>query len=208
MYVDMVAERFFFLMIRRPPRSTLFPYTTLFRSDVQSQEAKCPLLCASATVPEHPCHEPDVARPQSGHGIGAMVRIADTIGFDEPKGTVEVPDRGRVRHRVKRSGKGIDFGGQKERDLKPEDVLQYRRAVWELAGDPAPRLGCECCPATPGEACGDRAKEHAAGSEELPARPRVVAMVVNKVRRVHSHLVLTHRHLVVCWCHRMASFLA
>src|SRR3712207_8421591 len=26
-------SRFFFLMIRRPPRSTLFPYTTLFRSD-------------------------------------------------------------------------------------------------------------------------------------------------------------------------------
>src|SRR2546422_6234085 len=25
---------FFFLMIRRPPRSTLFPYTTLFRSDI------------------------------------------------------------------------------------------------------------------------------------------------------------------------------
>src|SRR3712207_7076346 len=25
-------RRFFFLMIRRPPRSTLFPYTTLFRS--------------------------------------------------------------------------------------------------------------------------------------------------------------------------------
>src|SRR3712207_8671794 len=24
----------FFLMIRRPPRSTLFPYTTLFRSDL------------------------------------------------------------------------------------------------------------------------------------------------------------------------------
>src|SRR2546422_10524554 len=36
---------FFFLMIRRPPRSTLFPYTTLFRS---------------ATVPAH---------PQSGAGI-------------------------------------------------------------------------------------------------------------------------------------------
>src|SRR5260370_40313867 len=26
---------FFFLMIRRPPRSTLFPYTTLFRSGVE-----------------------------------------------------------------------------------------------------------------------------------------------------------------------------
>src|SRR3712207_8900733 len=28
----MVRSYFFFLMIRRPPRSTLFPYTTLFRS--------------------------------------------------------------------------------------------------------------------------------------------------------------------------------
>src|SRR2546426_5863952 len=28
------AFYFFFLMIRRPPRSTLFPYTTLFRSHV------------------------------------------------------------------------------------------------------------------------------------------------------------------------------
>src|SRR5437588_3367932 len=27
---------FFFLMIRRPPRSTLFPYTTLFRSPPRS----------------------------------------------------------------------------------------------------------------------------------------------------------------------------
>src|SRR3712207_9548345 len=31
MYVCLFAH-FFFLMIRRPPRSTLFPYTTLFRS--------------------------------------------------------------------------------------------------------------------------------------------------------------------------------
>src|SRR2546422_6240751 len=28
----MLSFLFFFLMIRRPPRSTLFPYTTLFRS--------------------------------------------------------------------------------------------------------------------------------------------------------------------------------
>src|SRR2546425_3746289 len=38
---------FFFLMIRRPPRSTLFPYTTLFRS--------------VSSIPEQvfPCHETD-----------------------------------------------------------------------------------------------------------------------------------------------------
>src|SRR3712207_6890236 len=29
---------FFFLMIRRPPRSTLFPYTTLFRSRLEGVE--------------------------------------------------------------------------------------------------------------------------------------------------------------------------
>src|SRR2546430_12624644 len=29
---SMMSVSFFFLMIRRPPRSTLFPYTTLFRS--------------------------------------------------------------------------------------------------------------------------------------------------------------------------------
>src|SRR5256885_7160532 len=33
---------FFFLMIRRPPRSTLFPYTTLFRS---SQPPAAPKRC-------------------------------------------------------------------------------------------------------------------------------------------------------------------
>src|SRR3712207_9134564 len=39
-------------MIRRPPRSTLFPYTTLFRSwvdDEQGPDAK--LLCVPATDP-------------------------------------------------------------------------------------------------------------------------------------------------------------
>src|SRR2546425_8999704 len=34
-----VISLFFFLMIRRPPRSTLFPYTTLFRSRRAGQAA-------------------------------------------------------------------------------------------------------------------------------------------------------------------------
>src|SRR6185503_21017567 len=32
---------FFFLMIRRPPRSTLFPYTTLFRSSCPGRGVWC-----------------------------------------------------------------------------------------------------------------------------------------------------------------------
>src|SRR5580765_5996711 len=43
--------RFFFLMIRRPPRSTLFPYTTLFRSP-----SRCRAWCTRRGVvpPERP----------------------------------------------------------------------------------------------------------------------------------------------------------
>src|SRR5688572_33383070 len=40
----------FFLMIRRPPRSTLFPYTTLFRS----------VLAGSRTLVEAELHKGDV----------------------------------------------------------------------------------------------------------------------------------------------------
>src|SRR5438445_9505309 len=37
---------FFFLMIRRPPRSTLFPYTTLFRSGDDVHRAAFPTIAA------------------------------------------------------------------------------------------------------------------------------------------------------------------
>src|SRR5216684_9273047 len=40
MLLTFVFSLFFFLMIRRPPRSTLFPYTTLFRSLVRQQPAR------------------------------------------------------------------------------------------------------------------------------------------------------------------------
>src|SRR2546422_7184796 len=42
---------FFFLMIRRPPRSTLFPYTTLFRSEPARQQREH-LLCPAPRGPE------------------------------------------------------------------------------------------------------------------------------------------------------------
>src|SRR3712207_7329676 len=45
---------FFFLMIRRPPRSTLFPYTTLFRSS----PIYFSLLSILSTVPLYQCSFP------------------------------------------------------------------------------------------------------------------------------------------------------
>src|SRR2546430_15602091 len=51
---------FFFLMIRRPPRSTLFPYTTLFRSRTIAappMASECPLryLVVECTTISKPC---------------------------------------------------------------------------------------------------------------------------------------------------------
>src|SRR2546430_9387224 len=42
---------FFFLMIRRPPRSTLFPYTTLFRSPAPAAAAPSEVLINVAASP-------------------------------------------------------------------------------------------------------------------------------------------------------------
>src|SRR5215471_3700286 len=44
---------FFFLMIRRPPRSTLFPYTTLFRSLVRPVPPHAP----ADVRPDRPCDQ-------------------------------------------------------------------------------------------------------------------------------------------------------
>src|SRR5256885_16569761 len=41
---------FFFLMIRRPPRSTLFPYTTLFRSRVPGGRPCLPRAAGRSSV--------------------------------------------------------------------------------------------------------------------------------------------------------------
>src|SRR3712207_8368042 len=59
---------FFFLMIRRPPRSTLFPYTTLFRSPQRGGDGRAPEQHALApplvAVGEHVVDHPERAHHQ------------------------------------------------------------------------------------------------------------------------------------------------
>src|SRR3712207_8277066 len=45
----------FFLMIRRPPRSTLFPYTTLFRSSTTAAAWARPAPCPGVAPPGPGC---------------------------------------------------------------------------------------------------------------------------------------------------------
>src|SRR6266498_5630706 len=59
------ASFFFFLMIRRPPRSTLFPYTTLFRSTL--------LFDRLVQIGPH-WHEHGGDRPTDQHLLGVQVQ--------------------------------------------------------------------------------------------------------------------------------------
>src|SRR5690349_22247360 len=58
-------------MIRRPPRSTLFPYTTLFRSPSRDEDADCLLaLCQWALAQRDPA------------GLVAVLRVASPQAID------------------------------------------------------------------------------------------------------------------------------
>src|SRR3712207_5494410 len=63
----MIVTVFFFLMIRRPPRSTLFPYTTLFRSDRRRSRAGARHVVVERD--EHECGEPRCGPEQPEHRL-------------------------------------------------------------------------------------------------------------------------------------------
>src|SRR5260370_35388250 len=57
--MTVLGARFFFLMIRRPPRSTLFPYPTLFRSRSRRRSLRAPhrlILAPARGVDGQPPH--------------------------------------------------------------------------------------------------------------------------------------------------------
>src|SRR5574344_3022671 len=68
----MVFLFFFFLMIRRPPRSTLFPYTTLFRSPNISYKAALDLAENGAKVLYAPTVKPAME-------AGIAIKILNTF---------------------------------------------------------------------------------------------------------------------------------
>src|SRR2546427_904168 len=70
---------FFFLMIRRPPRSTLFPYTTLFRShpwDVVLSDYSLPHFDAPAALAVVRATAPDVPFIVVSGSVGEDTAVA------------------------------------------------------------------------------------------------------------------------------------
>src|SRR5690606_41968726 len=81
-YIDLFF--FFFLMIRRPPRSTLFPYTTLFRSVrclrlIDSSLGYCRWAPMGCSVPwsAPPARRPNSIRSSDRDGCRRQYRPID-----------------------------------------------------------------------------------------------------------------------------------
>src|SRR2546426_5810671 len=92
---------FFFLMIRRPPRSTLFPYTTLFRSRVMIED---PYVIVGGS--DGGAHVAFICQTAySSHLLGYWVRQKRALSLEaavrrltfEPALLLGVRDRGLVR---------------------------------------------------------------------------------------------------------------
>src|SRR3989442_9789482 len=88
------ALYFFFLMIRRPPRSTLFPYTTLFRSEAIEPSVEQIVDAIKDTLEETP---PELVADVMDQGIylaggGALLRGLDTRVAEATQMAVHVAD--------------------------------------------------------------------------------------------------------------------
>src|SRR5258708_11500936 len=104
-------------MIRRPPRSTLFPYTTLFRSDVE----------ALSRLP--------IALPKGADGRVGFVPLSSVATFETAPGPNQVSrEDGKRRIVVSANVRGRDIGsfvGEAEQRL---ESLQLPAGYWTRWG--------------------------------------------------------------------------
>src|SRR6266480_7237564 len=103
-YFQRISFPFFFLMIRRPPRSTLFPYTTLFRSP----EAAARWVHDRAA----PLHPPDlrtltILDPAAGSGAFLLGALDELVALRAAAG--EPVTAALRRDVVARSLYGVDL---------------------------------------------------------------------------------------------------
>src|SRR5688572_32095214 len=75
-----VSLLFFFLMIRRPPRSTLFPYTTLFRSRQRALSRRRGRPARGAAAEPRAARGAHCAFARAGRAAGAAREPAPRVG--------------------------------------------------------------------------------------------------------------------------------
>src|SRR2546426_12608288 len=97
----MCLSSLFFLMIRRPPRSTLFPYTTLFRSEALVVQEILSAGTSTPTLTYTPDARQAFAAVRQGNATSAVLlnptkveqvfAVADAGDVMPPKSTYFVP---------------------------------------------------------------------------------------------------------------------
>src|SRR2546428_13688427 len=93
----------FFLMIRRPPRSTLFPYTTLFRS--QAAGARDRPAQEGGAAPQDPAAPPRAGEVRAHLGLHVAERRGAAGGgaradADQPLPLVGAAGRGATQEKL------------------------------------------------------------------------------------------------------------
>src|SRR5256885_12073008 len=101
---------FFFLMIRRPPRSTLFPYTTLFRSP-RDDSMQLPRRCGSRVKRRRrACFDFSLIRQPNGRGrseehtseLQSPCNLVCRLLLEKKKNTRCITTTRNIRHPIRR----------------------------------------------------------------------------------------------------------
>src|SRR2546430_14986707 len=103
-----MVSLFFFLMMRRPPRSTLFPYTTLFRSEAGADEAELADL-----------RESDAELQASRRHVEERGEAGDDRSLERDEHEQEHEDTGLARDRG-----GIDERSDRDEEHHREEVAE------------------------------------------------------------------------------------
>src|SRR2546425_1998086 len=117
-------------MIRRPPRSTLFPYTTLFRS----AEPAAQRVRARASERQKPTDALDRYRPVSAHDGGIEVEIVEQLGQEPDLMLAHLAQQRRrevvALEELEHRGRPIVTGGVVGRTGEPIGA----GPIWDLTG--------------------------------------------------------------------------
>src|SRR3712207_8052330 len=94
-------------MIRRPPRSTLFPYTTLFRSYGASKLASDKIFCAATALAG--ATGPTFSVVRYGNVVGSRGSVAPFFQKLVADGATELPITDRKSTRLNSSHANISY---------------------------------------------------------------------------------------------------